>query len=116
MEEISIGKDCLIADSVSIYDHDHRFDNSNIPICKQGFLTSPVHISDNVWICSHVVICRGVKIGSGSIISAGSVVTKEIPENVIAAVFPQKFFEAEIMKIQLHDCGKSVSIIWLFCL
>ncbi len=49
---------------------------------------APITIGDNVWLGGNVVILPGVTIGSGSIIGAGSVVTKDIPENVIAAGNP----------------------------
>ncbi|MBP5737626.1 MAG: sugar O-acetyltransferase [Abditibacteriota bacterium] len=49
-----------------------------------------VRIGDNVWIGANSVVLPGVTVGSGSIIGAGSVVTKDIPENVIAAGVPCK--------------------------
>ena len=36
------------------------------------------------------IICPGVKIGKNTTIGAGSVVTKDIPENVVAAGNPCK--------------------------
>jgi maltose O-acetyltransferase len=50
----------------------------------------PITIGDDVWIGGSSVICPGVTIGSRSIIGAGSVVTKDIPEDVIAAGNPCK--------------------------
>ena len=49
-----------------------------------------VEIESNVWITYRCIILPGVKIGKNSIIGAGSVVTKNIPENVIAAGNPCK--------------------------
>jgi galactoside O-acetyltransferase len=48
----------------------------------------PVTIGDDVWIGANVVVLPGVAIGKNSIIGAGSVVTKDIPENVVAAGNP----------------------------
>ena len=45
-------------------------------------------IGDNCWIGGNTVICPGVKVGNGVVIGAGSVVTKDIPDNVIAAGNP----------------------------
>lgn len=47
-----------------------------------------VHIGDNAWICANVVIVPGVTIGSNTVIGAGSVVTRDIPDNVVAAGNP----------------------------
>ena len=48
----------------------------------------PVVIGDNVWIGGNATIMPGVTIGSNVTIGAGSVVTKDIPDNVIAAGNP----------------------------
>jgi galactoside O-acetyltransferase len=50
--------------------------------------TRDVHIEENVWIGGNVSIVPGVTIGKNSVIGAGSVVTKDIPENCIAAGNP----------------------------
>ena len=47
-------------------------------------------INDDVLIGSSCIILKGVHIGAHSIIGAGSVVTKDIPENCIAAGNPCK--------------------------
>lgn len=48
----------------------------------------PVVIEDNVWIGLNCVVLKGVTIGKNTVIGANSVVTKNIPENVIAAGNP----------------------------
>ena len=45
-------------------------------------------IDSNAYIAPNAVICGDVTIGKNSIIAAGSVVTKNIPENVMAAGVP----------------------------
>ena len=52
--------------------------------------THPVHIGDNVWICTGALVLPGVTIGANSIIGAGSVVTKDIPPNSLAVGNPCK--------------------------
>jgi len=78
---ITIGNDVLIADYVSIYDHDHKFNNKSTEYEQNGYDSSNVSIDDNVWIGTHSVILKGVHIGKNSIVAAGSVVTKDIPSN-----------------------------------
>ena len=48
----------------------------------------PVTIGNNVWIGGNSVILPGVTIGNNVVIGAGSVVTKDIPNNRIAAGNP----------------------------
>ena len=47
-------------------------------------------IGDNVWVGGNVCILPGVNIGNNVVIAAGSVVTKDIPDDVIAAGNPCK--------------------------
>lgn len=49
-----------------------------------------VVIKDNVWIGERSRICKGVTIGENSIIAANSVVTKDVPDNSIAAGNPAR--------------------------
>ena len=50
----------------------------------------PVTVGDNVWIGGNTVILPGVTVGSNVVIGAGSVVSKDIPDNTIAAGNPCK--------------------------
>lgn len=47
-----------------------------------------VWIGENAWIGANVVIVPGVRIGKNSTIGAGSVVTRDIPDNLLAAGDP----------------------------
>lgn len=85
-----IGEDCLIAELVSIRDHDHRFDALEIPIREQGEVVEPVRIGRNVWIGAKATITKGVTIGDNAIIGANAVVTRDIPANAIAACVPAR--------------------------
>lgn len=48
----------------------------------------PITIGNDCWIASNVVICGGVTIGNNCVIGAGSVVTRDIPDNSLAAGNP----------------------------
>ena len=50
----------------------------------------PVQIMAGAWIGAGAIILPGVIIDKGSVIGAGSVVTKNIPDNVVAAGVPAK--------------------------
>ena len=83
LKEIVIGNDCLIADSVHLYDHDHCFEDLKTLIREQGYSTKPIRIGNNVWIGAKATILKGVTIGDGVIIGANSVVTHDVPANAI---------------------------------
>lgn len=75
-DRITIGSKCSIGPNVSIYDHDHKFDENGI---TSGFKTSPVTIADHCWIGGGCTILRGSHIGEGSVIGAGCIITGDIP-------------------------------------
>jgi len=83
--EVIIGKDCMIADFVTIRDTNHNFDKIDIPMNRQGIKTSKVVIEDDVWIGHGAIVLSNITIGQGAIIGAGSIVTKSVaPFNIIA--------------------------------
>ncbi len=89
-EFIEIGDDCLLAEMVSIRDHDHNFARTDIPIRAQGATAAPVVIGRDVWLGAKVTILKGVTIGDGAIIGANAVVTRDIPALAIAVGIPAR--------------------------
>jgi maltose O-acetyltransferase len=89
-----IGKNVMMGPEVSIYTVNHKTDNTEIPMCKQG-VTHPkqVSIGDDVWISSRVTILPGVTIGDGAIIGAGAVVTKDVPPFAVVGGNPAKILK-----------------------
>lgn len=81
--KVTIGDNVFIAPNVAIYTAGHpvHYEARNT-MYEYGIA---VTIGDNCWIGGNTVICPGVKVGNGVVIGAGSVVTKDIPDNVIAA-------------------------------
>ena len=79
---------------------DHFMAGPNVGIYTAGHPVHPetrnsgyeygidITIGDNVWVGGHVCIMPGVTIGNNVVIAGGSVVTKDIPDNVIAAGNP----------------------------
>lgn len=81
---ITIGQRVLFGPAVTVATTGH-------PICpdlREYMYAAPVVVGDNCWIGAGAVICPGVTIGKNSVIGAGSVVTKDIPENSVAAGNP----------------------------
>ena len=89
---ITIGKNCLLGPSVSIYTAGHPIHPKTR---ASGYeYGKSVTIGDEVWIGGASVILPGVRIGSGTVIGAGSVVTRDIPARVLAAGNPCRVIRA----------------------
>ena len=98
-DNISIGDDCMIAEMVSIRDHDHAFSSRGGVYREQGFVCAPVCIGKNVWLGGKVTVCKGVTIGNNSVIGANAVVTKDIPANCIAAGVPARIIRQLVPRL-----------------
>jgi maltose O-acetyltransferase len=88
VNKVQIGNNVLLAPNVQIYTAAHPVNPEERVQGKE--FGKPVVIGNNVWIGGGTIICPGVKIGDNTTIGAGSVVTRDIPENVIAAGNPCK--------------------------
>ena len=89
---VKIGKNAKIAPNVSIYTAGHPVhpDSRNSGY-EYGI---DITIGDNVWIGGSSVINPGVTIGDNVVIGSGSVVTKDLPDNVVAAGNPCRVIRA----------------------
>ncbi|MBB5182623.1 DapH/DapD/GlmU-related protein [Catenisphaera adipataccumulans] len=81
---ITIGDGVQIGPNVTVVTDNHDFKNRAVLRCK------PVVIKKNAWIGACVTIMPGVTIGENAVIGGGAVVTKDIPDNAIAAGVPAK--------------------------
>lgn len=86
---ISIGDNVLIGVNCAIIDNDgHSLEINNRSSLQAN--TAGVIIKNNVFLGDNVTILKGVTIGENSVIGNGAVVTKNIPDNAIAAGNPAK--------------------------
>jgi acetyltransferase-like isoleucine patch superfamily enzyme len=89
-EEISIGRECVVADRAMFIDFDHVTADPEQAIRKQGLYSKPIKIGNNVWIGYGASILRGVTVGDGAVIGTYAVVTKDVPANAIVGGVPAK--------------------------
>jgi carbonic anhydrase/acetyltransferase-like protein (isoleucine patch superfamily) len=90
---LRIGKHCLLATEVLIYDQDgHPLDAERRRAGEPtpAAMIRPVMIGDDVWIGAGAVILKGVTVGDRAVIAARSVVTKDVPAGVIVAGNPAR--------------------------
>ena len=83
---IRIGKHTLIGPNCQLYTPEHPMDY--IERREQKETAYPITIGEDCWLGGSVVVCPGVTIGDRCIIAAGSVVTKDIPDDSLAAGVP----------------------------
>lgn len=89
--KVTIGNNCKFGPFSMIIDSDfHNVKDHN----KDGE-SGEIIIEDDVWIGAKATILKGVTIGKGAVIAVGSVVTKNVPENAIAAGVPAKVIKEE---------------------
>ena len=83
---VSIGSNVKIGPNCQLYTPQHPFDYMQ----RRGTRETayPIEIGDDTWLGGGVIVCPGVKIGKRCIIGAGSVVTKDIPDDCMAAGNP----------------------------
>lgn len=95
---VKIGGDCILMDT-DAHSLDYHIRNSKLTNKKGQLLdtiqanSKPIIIEDDVLIGTRCIILKGVTIGARSIIGSGSIVTKNIPNDCIAAGNPCKIIK-----------------------
>jgi len=87
-DKITIGNNVVVAQFVSVLDHDHRWVKKSGNLLFEGYSSDPVSIGNNVWIADKVTILKGANIGNNVIIGANSVVKGKFRDNVLIAGSP----------------------------
>jgi maltose O-acetyltransferase len=96
--KVTIGDNVLFGPSVQLYTATHPVE----PEIRRQWLefAKPVTIGSDVWVGGGAIVCPGVTIGARSVIGAGSVVTRDVPQDVVAAGNPCKVIR------HLHPQGR----------
>jgi acetyltransferase-like isoleucine patch superfamily enzyme len=90
VSDIDIGRNVEIAAGCAFYSYNHGT-TPGITIGSQPSESKgPIRIGDGAWLGHAVIVLAGVDIGAGAVVGAGSVVTRDIPENAIAAGVPAR--------------------------
>jgi putative colanic acid biosynthesis acetyltransferase WcaF len=82
---VTIGEKVTISHGAHLCAGTHDYDCATFPL-----LRPPIHIEDQVWICTDSFIGPGVKVGCGAVIGARAVVTKNVEPWEIIAGNPAK--------------------------
>lgn len=84
--KVVIGSNVQFAPNVALYTAGHPIHPDSR---KSGYEYGiGITIGNNVWLGGNVIVNPGVNIGNNVVVGAGSVVTKDIPDNVVAAGNP----------------------------
>ncbi|HIY69185.1 MAG TPA: LUD domain-containing protein [Candidatus Alistipes intestinigallinarum] len=106
---ITIGNHTLIGPNCQLYTPHHPTDylERRKPI-ETG---KAIRIGDDCWLGGGVIVCPGVTIGNRCIIAAGSVVTRDIPDDSLAAGNPavvKRKLNAMTNTEKLHTCAEAL--------
>ena len=87
---IEIGKECLLANNVTIVANSYVVDGMK-HVSPKNMYSKKVVVGNYVWIGGNVIVMPGVVIGENSIIGASSLVNKNVPPNEVWGGVPAKF-------------------------
>ena len=90
MSEVTIGRDCLFGDYVSLIDNDHGI-ALGTPMRLQPLTAKPISIGNDCWLGQNAVVLAGVSIGDGAIVAAGALVRSDVAPGAIVAGVPARF-------------------------
>jgi acetyltransferase-like isoleucine patch superfamily enzyme len=96
-QQISIGRECIIADRTMMIDFDHGTAEVERAIREQGIYKRDVRIGHNVWIGYGACILRGVTVGDNAVVGTSAVVTSDVPEDAVVGGAP-----ARVLRMREH--------------
>jgi putative colanic acid biosynthesis acetyltransferase WcaF len=83
--EIEIGAGAIVAQEVYLSTGSHDFNHPALPL-----VTAKITVGEKAFVGARAFVLPGIRIGARSVIGAGSVVTRDMPDNAIAAGNPCK--------------------------
>ena len=108
---IYVERDVLIAQSVLIVDHNHAYEDINVPIVNQGITEGGrIRIGRGTWVArGATIICpKGeLTIGRNCVIAANSVVTRSVPDYTLVAGLPARIIRQYDPETKTWRIGKS---------
>lgn len=90
---VTIGNHVIMAQHVVLSGLNHRYENTALPISRQGVTVKPVVIGDNCWIGANSVVTSGVTLGQHVVVAGGSVVTKDVPSFCVVGGNPARILK-----------------------
>lgn len=92
---IKIGASCMFSYEILLRNHDsHKV--LSIETGKVINKPADIVLGDHVWVCEKATVMKGVSVGNDSIIALGALVTKDVPNNSVAAGIPAKITKTNI--------------------
>jgi serine acetyltransferase len=87
---IAIEDNVTIAPNVYITDHNHSYDDLDVPIGRQWPSEDPVRIGAGSWLATNVIVLPGADIGRHVTVAAGSLVRGVVPDYAVIAGSPAR--------------------------
>ena len=87
---VVMGDHVRVASGAGLWGFDHRHDDAETPIARQGVRIQGIGIGVDVWIGANAVGTDGVRMGSHAIIAAGAVFTRDVPDYAIVGGNPAR--------------------------
>lgn len=90
LASIQIGQNVEIAAACAFYSYSHGSASRHLIMQEPLVSKGPIIVGDGAWIGHGATVLNGVTIGHGAIIGAGAVVTRDVPDEAIAAGVPAR--------------------------
>lgn len=87
---LKTGSYVRIAAHTVIIPANHIYDDSAVPIAKQGLTLQGIEMGNDIWVGAGCRILDGVTVADGAILAAGSVVNKSVGRGAIMGGVPAK--------------------------